>query len=1116
MTACPACSFDYEGSFKFCPECGTKLETAPVREERKVITALFCDLVGSTALGERLDAEDISRLLRDYQAICRKRIESHGGVVEKFIGDAVVGVFGVPLAHEDDPERAVRAALRITGDIAASDLGIEVRIGVNTGEALVRLDTDPRSGEGFATGDAMNTAARLEAAAPVMGVAVGAATHRGSEGAIVYEELPPISAKGKAELVPAWRALHPLSRIGAEERDRTPFVGRDLELQVLTQLSERSRSRPSTEFVTIIAEAGLGKSRLVRELARSVDALPELITWREGRCLPYGDGISFWALGEIVKAQSGILETDDQEAISSKLDRTITGADPQTREWIKDRLAPLVGLETSTEPPQREEAFTAWRRFLEQIAGTGPAVLVVEDLHWADEAFVAFLGHLAERTAGLPLTVLVTARPEVEERHPSWPPGRRSTVLSLSPLSDEDLEALITQSLPGADPQLMSVVLERAGGSPLYAEQLAAMLRERVLPIAGGALDETLIPQSVQALIAARIDALPPEPKRVLMAASVVGKTFWAGALSSLGEHEDLEATLGELVRREFCRPVHPSAMEGDAEFSFWHVLVRDVAYAELTRAERAKMHAATARWIAGRTAGAMGEDAEIVVHHLDAALELAPSAPELDTEQLTEFLSEALITAGEAAFRTDAAAADRLLERGLEFLDGSSPAYIRAVALRGRSLMMAGRPGDALPLLEEAFDALRLSHEHGPAVNVVVDLFHAFAALGRSADSAAVERELLLELGPSPSSAKAALLGVLSMKALGNGREDEASSLCGEGVAACDELGLPPPATLLNARGTLKILAGDLEGERDVREAARLFLDQNNPSMASATIWNLGASLSQWNGAASSPIVEEAIELSADRGVGGVDAMRIHYLFDGLFEGRWDALDEVAVLARGAFERGHPLDESIALLSAGYLEMERTGSLADTSRLLQLTDGWDPEYWVASFGAALLTRSSGPEARGRGLELLHRIADAGAGGTWRFLFEEVRAAIAAGHPDLARRLAADPELFDRPGSRADADAAAAAVSELNGDWEEAAARYAAAGEALERLGYFGSLVGPLIGLGRCLVQLGRPDDALSNLNQARQICERLGATVRVAEIDQLLSRTSFSDRSSA
>jgi hypothetical protein len=277
-------------------------------------------------------------------------------VVEKFIGDAVVGVFGVPLAHEDDPERAVRAALRITEDVGASDLGIEVRIGVNTGEALVRLDVDPRSGEGFATGDTMNIAARLEAAAPVMGVAVGAATHRASADAIIYEELPAISAKGKAEPVPTWQALHPTARIGTEERDRTPFIGRALEVSMLTQLFERSRVRPSTEFVTIIADPGLGKSRLVRELARYVDQIHELVNWREGRCLPYGDGISFWALGEIVKAHAGILDTDDPTTIASKLDRTMTEPDLQKKTWMTDRLAPLVGLETQPLRPSRRRS----------------------------------------------------------------------------------------------------------------------------------------------------------------------------------------------------------------------------------------------------------------------------------------------------------------------------------------------------------------------------------------------------------------------------------------------------------------------------------------------------------------------------------------------------------------------------------------------------------------------------------------------------------------------------------------------------------------------------------------------------------------------------------------
>lgn len=708
MSSCIACSAENPEGQKFCGECGARLVDARVHEERKVITALFCDLVGSTALGERLDQEDVAHLLHDYQLICRKRIESHGGVVEKFIGDAVVGVFGVPLAHEDDPERAVRAALRIVEDVGASDLEIEVRIGVNTGEALVRLDVDPRSGEGFATGDTMNTGARLEAAAPVMGIAVGEATHRATADAIVYEELAPVAAKGKADPVDAWRAVAPFARIGTSDRDRTLFVGRDLELSMLIRLFERSRTRCSVEFVTIVAEPGLGKSRLVRELLRHVDALPELVVWREGRCLPYGDGISFWALGEIIKSQAGILESDDQATIASKLETAITEPDPQTKVWIKDRLAPLVGLETSTVPPDRTEAFTAWRRFLEQLAAEHPAVLVIEDLHWADDAFVAFLEHLAERTGGIPLLVVVTARPEVEERHPSWPPGRRSTVLSLAPLDDADLEKLVAATLEAASPELVRIVLERAGGSPLYAEQLAAMLAERALPVAGGALDESLIPSSVQALIAARIDALPSEPKRVLMGASVVGRTFWSGAVASLGDHPDLETTLGELVRRELCRPVHPSSMEGDDEFAFWHALVRDVAYAELTKADRARMHGATARWIAERAGDALGEDAEIIVHHLDAALEFAPSAPELRTGALRDLLTDALIAAGQSAMRTDVARAVLRLERSLSMMAAGDARELRAKLALAGARNAAGDLAGADEVLDEVARAAR------------------------------------------------------------------------------------------------------------------------------------------------------------------------------------------------------------------------------------------------------------------------------------------------------------------------------------------------------------------------------------------------------------------------
>ncbi len=1109
MLVCPSCAHENPDRQKFCGECGARLEVTPVREERKVITALFCDLVGSTALGERLDAEDISRLLRDYQTICRRRIESHGGVVEKFIGDAVVGVFGVPLAHEDDPERAVRAALRITEDIGASDLGIEVRIGVNTGEALVRLDVDPRSGEGFATGDTMNTATRLEAAAPVMGVAVGAGTQQASAETIVYDELAPISAKGKAEPVEAWRALHPTARVGTEERDSTPFVGRDLELSMLTQLFDRSRSRPATEFVTIIAEPGLGKSRLVRELARHVDLLPEFITWREGRCLPYGDGISFWALGEIVKAQAGILETDDQPTISSKLDQVLTEPDEQTRTWIKDRLAPLVGLETTTEPPQREEAFTAWRRFLEQIAGAGPTVLVIEDLHWADEAFVAFLEHLTERTAGVPLLVVVTARPEVEERHPSWPPGRRSTVLSLSPLTDEDLEALITQSLPEVDPELIQIVLERAGGSPLYAEQLANMVRERALPIAGGALDETLIPSSVQALIAARIDALPPEPRQVLMEASVVGKTFWGGAISALGEHLDLEATLGELVRREFCRPVHPSTMEGDSEFGFWHALVRDVAYAELTRAERARMHAATAHWIADRTEGAMGEDAEIVVHHLDTALELAPSARELDTEPLTTLLASALVAAGEAAMRTEVPRAIPHLERSVTVLSADDDRRASVIRLLATAQYSVGALTTAASLLEELLAWHQVHDDLEAATGVAIDLAHFLWTMGEGSRGRAIVADLKEDLGTAPSPSLARILSWDAILAAASGDYLGANLRAEEAIRMAETLEVDPPPGVLATRGLSGIELGDLGGEVEVRLEIERSLRRGEAHRACVHLHNLSGAMSGRGPAVALPYMEEAIELAERLGVEteawSARAGRLETLAD---MGRFDEVVQGAEPILAWAERHQDAQTRFKVLfSLAVVQIERGEptvdplELADLSRRLGFEDG-------LVFAAQLVLDDGDAElARTLLSEGISHIQPGEA-------FKAARTCLEAGLFDLAEGILGN--VFRHPMERAAALGVKATLAEVGGEFASARDDYAVAVGMFEELVLASDQAHALQGLGRCLLALGESEEGEARLRDARILWEKMKATPRIAEIDGLLATLANSDSPSA
>jgi class 3 adenylate cyclase/tetratricopeptide (TPR) repeat protein len=1078
-----------------------RLDAHLLRQERKVITALFCDVVGSTALEERMDPEDVDRLLRDYQRICRARIESHGGAVEKFIGDAVVGVFGVPIAHEDDPERAVRAALRIVDDVSASPLGVEVRIGVNTGEALVHLDVDPHSGEGFATGDTMNTAARLEAAAPVMGVVVGVETHRATADAITYEYLSPVIAKGKAKPVPAWRALHPVARIGSAQRDRTPFVGRDLELSMLAQLFERARSRPSTEFVTIVGEPGLGKSRLVRELSRHIEALNELVTWREGRCPPYGDGISFWALGEIVKAQAGILETDDQRTISSKLDAVLAEPDLQSRVWIKDRLAPLVGLETSTAPPERDEVFAAWRRFLEQIAGAGPAVFVIEDLHWADEALVAFLQQLVERTAGLPLLLLVTARPEVEERHPTWlGHSRRSTVLSLAPLSDHELEALIEQTFPESSPELLSIIVERAGGSPLYAEQLAAMLREDLLPIAGGTIDESSIPASVQALIAARIDALPPGPNLALMHASVVGKTFWAGAVAALGGiHEDLEAALAELVRREFLHRVFPSTMAGDKEFTFWHALVRDVAYAELTRADRARMHAATARWIRERAGQSLGEDAEIVVHHLDAALELAPSAPEFDTAGISELLAEALVAAGESAMRTEVPRAIPFLERALEVLPVEDDRRSGVLRLLGRANQAAGKPSLAVSLLEELLAHQQAAGDLEAAAGTAIDLFSVLWNMGEGASGYALMAELKERLGTSSSPSLAKLLAWESKSLAGHLEYEAGSRRAAESIEMAKVLEIDLPPRAFEARGICRVAFGDLEGEADVRLAVEGLLREGDAVGAAVAIFNLGYAISAGGPAAGLPFADEAIELAerfgVDAAVWGCRAGRLLFVAD---LGRFDeVLDESRPILDWSAAHDDASSRFAVLLSLALVEIQRGSGTVDPVELVELATGlkwFDHSLIPAQLALALgdrdLARSIVPRAAAHALP--------------KNSFSAARTCVEAGLAEVCE------DFLSRAVARYPAEEAAisggkAVLAEVKGELPAASGDYARAAETFGALGMLPDQAHALQGLGRCLLALEEAEEGVARLKEARALWEGMKAAPRLAEIDELL-----------
>ncbi len=529
---CPSCARANADDARFCSGCGTALATpSPVREERKVVTCLFCDLVGFTARAERMDPEDVRRLLQPYHASVRSELERFGGTVEKFIGDAVMAVFGAPIAHEDDPERAVRAALAIR-DQLTEEGELEVRIGITTGEALVALDARPDAGEGMASGDVVNTAARLEAAAPSNRILVDETTFRATERAIEYAQAAAIAAKGKARPIDVWEAVRPRARVGVERLSGTPLVGRAEELALLRDTLARVIREREPQLVTLVGVPGIGKSRLVFELFETIRAGelgPGLVLWRHGRSLPYGEGVTFWALAEMVKAQAGILESDRPGQAAEKLHAAVAAVVPAgvESEWVERHLRPLVGLESEEQSAEDRhgEAFAAWRRFFEELAESRPLVLVFEDLHWADEQLLDFVDQLVDRARGVPLLALCTARPELLERRPAWGGGKVNAATTLlSALSDDETSELVLSLLEHEiAPDVRERLLAHAGGNPLYAEEFSRALAER--PTAA-------LPETVQGLIAARLDTLPPEEKAILQDASVLGRVFWLGALA--------------------------------------------------------------------------------------------------------------------------------------------------------------------------------------------------------------------------------------------------------------------------------------------------------------------------------------------------------------------------------------------------------------------------------------------------------------------------------------------------------------------------------------------------------------------------------------------------------
>jgi predicted ATPase/class 3 adenylate cyclase len=1124
VATCPSCRKELPGEFPFCPFCGASLSEQPapsLHEERKVVTVLFCDLVGFTAASEAADPEDVRSRVRPYHARLRQEIGRYSGTVEKFIGDAVMAVFGAPVAHEDDAERAVRAGLRILDAIAELNeqdptLSLQVRIGINTGEAVVALGARPEEGEGLVTGDVVNTASRLQGAAPVNGIAVSEQTYRQTERIFDYAGLEPVQVKGKAEPLSRYRPLEPRARFGSDvtRTHATPLVGRELEKPLLIGTFERAAQQRSCQVVTIVGEPGVGKSRLCAELFAYIDERPGLTRWRQGRCLPYGEGIAFWALGEIVKAECGILESDSPEEAEAKLERALPEDDPDFA-WLKARLSPLVGL--PGEPAAQEESFTAWRRVLDSWAEARETVLVFEDLHWADTALLSFLEHLADWSQEVPLLLLCTARPELYEQHPSWAAGlRNATTINLAPLTDEETARLLSSLLERAvlPAETQRSLIERAGGNPLYAEEFVRLLADRDL--LSGALGDVQLPDSVQALIAARLDTLSPERKSLLQDAAVLGKVFWAGAVAEMGAREprEVELALHELSRKELVRAARSSSIEGEYEYGFWHVLVRDVCYAQIPRTARAARHRAAAAWIEHK-AGARAEDlADVLAHHFLQALELARAARQTqDAAELEESALRYLSLAGERALALDVERAEQNLAQALELAPAGHPERASLLERWARAARQQGRLQEAKGALEEALALHRAQGETVAAGRVLTALASVLQRLGDPRQEETLAEALAL-LEAEPGRELVAAYAQLATTRLVTAAHGEAIAAAERALALASEFGLPQPARALGYRGAARANLGERQGVEDMRRALALAIEQGEGRTAADLHNNLALVSWQYEGP-QAPLAacREGIDFCERRGITevalAIAAMSPTFLAEhGLAAQALAEAEPAAERLEAAGDIGFSEPRSLQLrLLAERGAPERAP--ATDEFVARARESGEPQMWALTFAATarlLLAQRRPQEARALLVEL-EQVPGTRADPYYASLLPSlVRSALAVADPELAAGLADGVEPVT-PLSEHALAACRAQLAEASGETGEAAALYAEAAERWREFGNVPERAYALLGQGRCLAALGQPE-AEQPLRAARELFASIGYEPALAETKALLGPT--------
>jgi class 3 adenylate cyclase/tetratricopeptide (TPR) repeat protein len=1093
--------------------------------ERRLVSVLFADLVGFTALAEKRDAEEVRELLTRYFDTCRSVVSRYGGVVEKFIGDAVMAVWGAPAAHEDDAERAVRAALDLIAAVVAlggeiGESALQARAGVLTGAAAVTVGAEA---QGMVAGDLVNTASRIQAEAAPGTVLVGDATRGATEAAVVYEDIGDRSLRGKAEPVRLWRALRVVAMRGGAQKSEgleAPFVGRDRELRLIKDLFHASAEQRKAHLVSVVGIAGIGKSRLCWEFFKYIDGIAELVYTHRGRCLAYGEGVTYWALAEMVRMRARITEAEDPASALAKLQACLIEfiPDAEERRWVEPRLAQLLALEERA-TQEREDLFSAWRLFFERLADKQPTVLVFEDMQWADTSMLEFIEYLMEWSRNHALYVVTAARPELVDRHPTWGAGKRNfTSVFLEPLAATAMEQLLDGLVPGLPDEIREQILQRAEGVPLYAVETVRMLLDRgLLDRSGsvyrltGPVEDLEVPQSLHGLIAARLDGLRPEARRVLQDAAVLGKTFTLASLVAVSgvPPAELQPMLAELVRKEVLSVQADPRSPERGQYGFLQDLVKRVAYETLSRRDRKERHLAVAAWYESSWGGEEGDVVEVIAAHYLEAYNLAPQ--DTDADQVRGRAADVLFQAGE---RAASLAANSEAEHYFEQAARLVPESARQAEMHERAGQMAARAGRytvATGHLERAialYEGENLPHPAARALSRLGLLESVSGQLDQSVQR--MERAFAVLAGDSPDEDLATLAVRLGSLLYFKGDTETAAGRIEAALDIAEKLGLPE--TLSQALNVKAMLAMQhRHGEEAMAlyaHALKLGLDNDLPMATIRAHFNLADLLCHRDRYVEAlEHYRSALALSRKIGDRSYERSTIAELAFNLARvGNWDEAAEFAASIAEEEVRSAPTD-CLSLFAFGETYIDR-GQTAELEKLLSWTpqlaaaDDWQARSTYLSCRACLRrAQDRNAEALADAEEAINIAAEPGGAG-----HQNVKAGfrVACEAAFALNDIAKVEELLtfvDRlgPGERppylhAQTTRFRARLADTQGDTAAVQPAFLEAEETFSELGMPFWLAVVRLEHAEWLVANGRHSEANSMLSEARQVFERLHA----------------------